>query len=98
MVVNPYKKFVFVSIAKCASTSIRRRLGYFNDPPPEEYHMFLKDILLLHPYAVDYFKFAFVRNPYDRLYSTYINLKHEGHDWASAIKKRNRVPFIIVLL
>ncbi len=31
MIISDDKKFVFVSIAKCASTSIRRRLGYFED-------------------------------------------------------------------
>ena len=88
MIINDDKKFVFVSIAKCASTSIRRRLGYFEDPLPEIYHMFLKDILRLRPDASNYFKFAFTRNPYDRLYSTYINLKYDGHSWATALKRK----------
>ncbi len=89
MIVNHQQKYVFVSIAKTASTSIRRRLGYFDDPPPEIYHMFLRDIIKQQPKAKDYFKFAFVRNPYDRLYSTYINLKYDGHPWAVDIKKKN---------
>ena len=88
MIVNDDKKFIFVSIAKCASTSVRRRLGYFEDPPPEIYHMFLEDILKVRPDAENYFKFAFTRNPYDRLYSTYINLKYDGHSWATALKRK----------
>jgi hypothetical protein len=88
MVVNHEKKYIFVCIAKTASTSIRRRLGYKYDPPPEEYHMFLKDILDKNPDAKDYYKFAFVRNPYDRLYSTYINLKYDGHPWATHLKQK----------
>tara|TARA_Y100001973_G_C5097958_1_gene281071 strand:- start:187 stop:759 length:573 start_codon:yes stop_codon:yes gene_type:complete len=89
VIVNHEKKYVFISIAKTASTSIRRRLGYNDDPPPEIYHMFLKDIIKEQPKAKDYFKFAFVRNPYDRLYSTYINLKYDGHDWATHLKKKS---------
>ncbi len=88
MIIDKDKKFMFICVAKTASTSIRRRLGYYQDPPPEEYHMFLEDGLKKHPYAKDYFKFAFVRNPYDRLYSCFINLKYDGHSWATHLKQK----------
>lgn len=88
MVIDHKHKYVFVCIAKTASTSIKRRLGFHDDPPPDEYHMFLKDIIHKNPETRSYFKFAFVRNPYDRLYSTYINLKHDGHSWATALKQK----------
>ena len=89
MIVDSKREFMFVCVAKTASTSIRRRFGYFQDPPPEEYHMFLEDGLERYPFAKDYFKFAFVRNPYTRLFSIYNNLKYDGHVWASALKKKN---------
>jgi hypothetical protein len=96
MIIDDEKKFIFVCVAKTASTSIRRRLGYEDDPPPEEYHMFLSDILNEHPRGLPYFKFGFVRNPYDRLFSTYINLKYDGHPWATALKqKRSFREFVI---
>ena len=96
MIIDDEKKFVFICVAKTASTSMRRRFGYFEDPPPHIYHMFLKDILDKNPHTKDYFKFGFVRNPYDRLYSTYINLKYEGHLWATALKaKRTFEEFVL---
>ena len=96
MVVDHDKKFIFVCIAKCASTSIRKRFGYprpgEQDPPPEIYHMFLKDIIKNTPNSSNYFKFCFVRNPYDRLYSTYMDLKYSlGHVWATDVK--NKINF-----
>ena len=40
------------------------------------------------PEAKDYFKFCFVRNPYDRLYSTYADFKYSlGHYWAKEAKE-----------
>jgi len=88
MIVDRTKKFVFVCVAKTASTSIRRYFGYKKDPPPEEYHMFLEEGLRQHPYAKDYFKFAFVRNPYARIFSVYKNFKQRGnHLWDTEIKK-----------
>ena len=89
MIIDDDNKFVFVCVAKTASTSIRRRLGYEEDPPPEEYHMFLSDGLRKNPRATSYFKFGFVRNPYDRLFSSYVNLKYDGHPWATALKQKS---------
>jgi hypothetical protein len=89
MILDSDKKFLFIAVAKTACTSIHRRFGLFRDPPPEEYHMFLKDALLKHPEALEYYKFGFVRNPYDRLVSAYYNFKHsiEHKEWAFPIYK-----------
>jgi len=98
LIIDDEKKLVFISIAKTASTAIRRRLDNFEDPPPHIYHMFLKDVIDQNPHVKDYFKFAFVRNPYDRLYSTYINLKYDGHPWAVELKqKQNFESFVLDL-
>ena len=86
MIINDENKFVFISVPKTGSTSIRRRLGSFEDPPPEIYHMSIEDVLKQYPHVKDYFKFAFIRNPYDRIFSTYINLKYDGHHWATELK------------
>jgi hypothetical protein len=89
MIIDDEKRFVFISVPKTGSTSIRRRLNSFPpDPPPEIYHMSIKNALAKYPRAKDYFKFAFVRNPYDRIFSAYINLKYDGHAWAVDLKKK----------
>ena len=89
MIIDDKNNFVFICVAKTGSTSIRRRLGHTEDPPPEVYHMFLADVLKLRPDVESYRRFAFVRNPYDRAYSSYCNFKYDaGHDWAVPIKKK----------
>lgn len=90
MIIDDEKRFVFICVAKTGSTSIRRRLNSLPpDPPPEIYHMSIRNALAKYPRAKDYFKFAFVRNPYDRIFSAYINLKYDdGHYWAVDLKKK----------
>ena len=89
MIIDHRHKFVFVAIAKTACTSIHRSLGYTKDPKPSIYHMHLKDIVKQNPDTKHYFKFAFVRNPYDRLVSAYHDFKYsEGHQsWAYPIQQ-----------
>jgi chondroitin 4-sulfotransferase 11 len=97
MIVDRKREFMFVCVAKTASTSIRRRFGYFQDPPPEEYHMFLEEGLKQHSYAKDYFKFAFVRNPYVRIFSIYKNFKQpNNHPWDTEIKKMDTFESFIL--
>lgn len=102
MIVSDENKFAFVCIAKAASTSIRKRFGFVAtaenpDPPPHIYHMFLKDIFKQRPESKEYFKFCFVRNPYDRLYSTYADFKYSlGHYWAKEAKEaKNFKDFVM---
>ena len=97
MIINDQHKFVFISIAKTACTSIRRRLGFDNDPLPEIYHMFYKDMVKLKPEINSYFKFCFVRNPYERMYSAYTNLKYGGHpQWTDPIKKFSKYEDFVI--
>jgi hypothetical protein len=83
MIINRDKRFVFVHIPKVAGTSISTALGSQpgmirgTNADNEEQLIFthtyaseLRKFLGPHQYAA-YFKFAFVRNPWDRLYSLY---------------------------
>lgn len=89
MIIDDNKKFVFVAIAKTACTSIHRRFGIKKDPIPSIYHMHLNDIIKENPSVKDYYKFAFVRNPYDRLVSAFYNFRFspEHREWAHPIYK-----------
>ena len=95
MLIDINKKFIFVAVAKTACTSIHRRFGVYKDPLPYKYHMFLKDILAdISKKGWDpdeFYKFAFVRNPYDRLVSAFYNFRYdEGHkSWAEGIYQFN---------
>lgn len=97
MIINNEKKFIFIAIAKTGSTSITRRFNILEDPSPEFYHMHLRDILDKYPSTKNYFKFCFVRNPYDRLVSLYYDLRSSpGHlKWSYPILKyKNFTEFV----
>lgn len=99
MIIDNNRKFVFIAVAKTGSTSITRRLGIFKDPIPKYYHMHLKDIVDRYD-VKSYYKFAFVRNPYDRLVSLYYDLKQsKGHlRWSYPILKyKNFHDFVLNL-
>lgn len=78
MIVNYRKKFLFIHIQKTAGTSIRENLlqekgtKYLHYP-----HTMLKDARLTRRQQ-RLFKFAFVRNPWDRLYSWYSMIVNIG--------------------
>lgn len=68
-------KFVWLSIPKAASRSLitalyRKPEGNFETI---EYHMSTDRLFIQYPEINDYFKFAFVRNPWSRIVSTYKN-------------------------
>ncbi len=67
--VQPYN-FIFVRIPKVASSSIRNALRFYSDGRPRKIRTTLKDIKRTKAYHRCE-KFAFVRNPYDRLVSYY---------------------------
>lgn len=86
---SPYKDFnrrhkaIFIHIPKTAGSSVSRTLG--NDGSK---HQELKYFQAFDPNSFNvYFKFAFVRNPYDRLVSAYHYVKQIDNDfdraWAS---------------
>lgn len=74
------RQLVYISVPKVACTSIKIALmGTANHREKDEYSSYMnihRDVNAVHrPYlprrASDYFKFAFVRNPFDRLVSFY---------------------------
>jgi hypothetical protein len=74
MVNNEYK-FVFIHIPKCAGISIESRLpkGLY-----QNHHLGLNEYINLSgSHLMDYFKFCFVRNPWDRLVSLYFFWKNQ---------------------
>src|SRR5262245_58601356 len=73
MIISASRRFVFVHVPKSAGTSIRAALAPFGDggsaASPDTTHETLAALLARHPELVTHFKFAFVRNPWERLVS-----------------------------
>ena len=79
-------KTIFIHIPKTAGTSLVRSI-YSKPPEGHRTAAFLRSIFK--DRFTEYFKFCFVRNPYDRLYSSYKFLERGGvniHD-ANAFQK-----------
>lgn len=88
MYVSDKNKFLFIHVPKTAGTSVHNYLKeYYNDlspdPLPPIHHMRAKDYLNFHKNKFSYFKFAFVRNPFSRTVSAYLDF----------IEKRNKNNF-----
>ncbi|MEO1987399.1 MAG: sulfotransferase family 2 domain-containing protein [Martelella sp.] len=81
---------IFIHLPKTAGTSISRQLGL-----PTSRHVPVKLYQVTNPRKfATYFKFAFVRNPYDRLVSSYAFLKQGGMNDDDARFARQKVlPF-----
>ncbi len=93
MILNTINKFIFIAIPKTASTTVHIAWGHLKHPEPPLYHMKLDECLKQNPQCKDYFKFCFVRNPYERFISTWFNLRdpHAGHTWAKDLLKYSDV-------
>jgi chondroitin 4-sulfotransferase 11 len=97
MIIDHKKKFVFVAIPKTASTSIIKRFNFAIKKDPEKNHLKLSEIPNIKTEFKHYFKFCFVRNPYDRLVSAYYDLSTApGHiKWSYPILKyKNFTEFV----
>ena len=77
-------KFIFVHIPKCGGTSIESAFGCWKGKAAQKHyhvgnnssqHHTCVEILKHFPDCKDYFKFAFIRNPFDRLVSEYRYIK-----------------------
>ncbi len=72
MFIDHDKEIAYVAIPKTATYSIHEFFGYTTGhPEPEFHHMGCETMVDLYPQTRSYFKFAFVRNPWDKLWSTY---------------------------
>lgn len=88
MIVDREHKYVFISVPKTASISVQFSLGWGHDiPEPDLYHCSIADVLAKHPEAKDFFKFAFVRNPWARLVSLYFDFtKKRGNQYSAQVR------------
>ncbi len=72
MIISHDPKYVYIAVPKTGSISVSFSLGHGdNIPEPDFYHQGIDRVLTEHPEVTDYFKFGFVRNPWDRLASLY---------------------------
>lgn len=78
MIINPVKQFLFIHIQKTAGTSITSHLlGIPSSTRFHHPHTLLRQVELTGQQH-DYYKFAFVRNPWDRLYSWYCMIQRSA--------------------
>tara|TARA_A200000159_G_C7326481_1_gene341214 strand:+ start:721 stop:1323 length:603 start_codon:yes stop_codon:yes gene_type:complete len=77
--ISHHRKFIFVHIPKCGGTSIESVFGAWQNKHSQNYfhlgdnrqHFLLNEILDKYPGCSNYFKFAFIRNPFARILSEY---------------------------
>jgi len=94
------KKLVFVAVPKCGSTSMIGALGFkFQGEAPRIYHASIEMILNEHPECTDYESVGFIRNPWDRVVSVFLDgVQSEGHQGAwskDLLKFKNFEDFIM---
>jgi hypothetical protein len=73
------KEYIFICVAKVASSSINIVLNHKVHPEPKFHHMSISDLAAHYP-DLDlskYYRFAFVRNPWDRFLSLYNDMYHK---------------------
>jgi len=98
MFINHDHRFIFIHIPKTGGTSITTTFkDWFKyvgvereDPAPEVHHVGMDSI----KGHADYFKFCFVRNPWDRFLSGYTEFitSRVGYHEPEAVKLKNQFP------
>lgn len=80
-------KFIFIAVPKTASSTMNIIFNHLKHPEPDEHHMGINEVLGKFPECKDYFKFAFVRNPWDRLLSGYCDfVQNRKKQWSEKVK------------
>src|SRR5579871_6410130 len=90
VLISHKKKFILFAPWKTASQTLRLRLGKYDESPYSPFfnfnptlnrvvhgHLTCSDFLALPEAKLKYFKATFVRNPYDRVYSGFIQLQRD---------------------
>jgi len=86
MVVDNQKKYVHIAIPRTATTCVNTAIGNLKHPAPELHHAKLSEVLEQNPHAINYYKFTFVRNPWDRLVSLYHEFrKNRGRQYSEHV-------------
>jgi len=86
MIINTHKKFIHISIPRTASSCLNRALDNNVHPEPKEHHCTIKEVLQSRPELSNFYKFTFVRNPFDRLVSIYFEFrKNRGRKYSGKI-------------
>tara|TARA_B100002019_G_scaffold206248_1_gene179016 strand:- start:3779 stop:4396 length:618 start_codon:yes stop_codon:yes gene_type:complete len=86
--ISHHRKFIFLHIPKCGGTSIEASFSAWTNIYAQNYffigknrqHFFLNQILDKYPECSNYFKFAFIRNPFSRIVSEYKYAKKESNN------------------
>lgn len=98
MIISDTKKMIVFQPWKCASSTLHLRLGQYDNKkyPQDVYyneilkkishkHILMEDFFKLPESSLNYSRICFVRNPYDRMYAGYLQLKQQ-------IKNNRRMP------
>jgi hypothetical protein len=97
MILSHERQFVILAPWKTASSTLRLRLAKFNDSPYSPFyefnrhlqrivtqHLTYPDFLMLPESRLGYLVGVFVRNPYDRVYSGFLQLQRDIREQPSA--------------
>ena len=87
MLIDHTKKLVYIAIPKTGSYSIHTYFNYVSGhPEPKIHHAGVRDIEEKHPETRSYYFFSFVRNPWDKLLSTYMDFtRRRGNQYSEHV-------------
>lgn len=96
MIISHRKRFIYFATPKCSSASVRKRLAHLVDRKHKNHfnpilkrklmgqHVTYKEFLIIENGSyLSYYKFTFVRNPYDRIYSSFLQDIHASKTFES---------------
>lgn len=85
MIIDNKNKFIHIAIPRTATTCLNFTLGNEFHPEPKFHHAKISEVLDSTENISDYFKFTFVRNPWDRLVSVYHEFKKRGNRYSQLV-------------